>query len=421
MSRRGRPRTEIGTYGDIGVRELGDGKYVARTRFRARNGRLIDVTRRGPSQAAARRNLKKALTELADEAAGKEITGDTRLSRVMDLWLADLQEKVTLGKRAAKTFYDYRDTIDNSLRPAMGELTCREAEHAGLCNEVLKDIRRKAAEAVGTKGGKRGKNGEAAMLRARTVLSGVCGLAVLHQAMKVNPVKSVEKIERDKDEVRALEPEERADFLTRFRAEVERRVAGKNGKGSGPNRLGLRAKAWLDLPELVEAMLSTGLRIGEALALVDESVDLEAGVVHASHHLVRVEGVGMVRKPKRKGDRPGLKAPIVSWTAGMWRRRKLSAAPGGPVFASWTGEWLDPGNVAKRLNKICQEIGYGWVSSRYFRHTAATHLGDSDLTDTVISDALGNTPEVVRKHYRRPKEQDPRIAAAMETMLGERS
>lgn len=59
------------------------------------------------------------------------------------------------------------------------------------------------------------------MLRARTVLSGVCGLAVLHQAMKVNPVKSVEKIERDKEEVRALEPEERADFLVRFRADVD--------------------------------------------------------------------------------------------------------------------------------------------------------------------------------------------------------
>lgn len=419
--RRGRPRTEIGTYGDIKVRDVGGGKFVARTRFRARNGRLLDVTRRGPSQAAARRALKKALTELVDDAAGKEITGDTRMTRVMDLWLADLKEKVDLGKRAAKTFYDYRDTIDNSLRPAMGELTCREAEHAGLCNEVLKEIRRKAATAVGSKGGKRGKNGEAAMSRARTVLSGVCGLAVLHQAMTVNPVKSVERIERDKDEVRALEPQERSDFLTQFRAEVEKRVAGKNGAGTGPNRLGLRGRAWLDLPELVEAMLSTGLRIGEALALIDESVDLDADVVHASHHLVRVEGVGMVRKPKRKGDRPGLKVPIVSWTASMWRRRKLSAAPGGPVFASWNGEWLDPGNVAKRLNKICQEIGYGWVSSRYFRHTAATHLGDSDLTDSVISDALGNTPEVVRKHYRRPKVSDPRIAAAMETMLGERS
>lgn len=417
--RRGRPRTEIGTYGEIKVRPVGSGKFEARARFRLRTGRLQPVARRGPSEAAAKRALKKALTALADEVSSDTINADTRMTVVMDLWLADLKEKVDLGKRAAKTFYDYRDAIDNSLRPAMGELTCREAEHAGLCNEVLKEIRRKAATAVGSKGGRRGKNGEAAQARARTVLSGVCGLAVLHQAMKVNPVKSVEKIERDQDEVRALEPEERVDFLAKFRGECETRVAGKNGKGDGPNRLGLRARAWLDLPELVEAMLSTGLRIGEALALVGESVDLDAGVVHASHHLVRVEGVGMVRQPKRKGDRPGLKAPIVSWTAGMWRRRKLSASPGGPVFASWNGQWLDPGNVAKRLNKVCQEIGYGWVSSRYFRHTAATHLGDSDLTDTVISDALGNTPEVVRKHYRRPKVQDPRIAAAMESMLGD--
>lgn len=410
-SRPGRPRTDIGTYGEVFVSKTGP-PFTARCRFRLRNGRLKDVTRRGSSKAEAKRRLKDALTTLADETSGKHINGDTRMGHVMDLWLVDLEEKVELGKRAAKTFYDYRDTIDNQLRPAMGDLTCREAENAGLCNEVLKEVRRSAAANKA-----RGKNGEAAMLRARTVLSGVCGYAVLHQAMRVNPVKSVEKIDREREEVRALEPAERADFLAKFRAECHARAAGKNKKGDGPNRLGLRARAWTDLPEMVEGMLSTGLRIGEALALTGDSIDLDARQVHASHHLVREEGVGMVRKPKRKGDRPGLKAPIVSWTAPMWRRRKLESGGAGPVFASWNGQWLDPGNVAKRINKVCVAIGYEWVSSRYFRHTTATHLGDSDLTDTTISDALGNTPDVVRKHYRRPQSADPRIAAAVETML----
>lgn len=404
----GRPRTEIGTFGNINVRVLRqDELYEARARFRQRNGRLKDVIRRGKSEPAATRRLKKALSEMADEVAGKAVTGDTKFGRVMDLWLVDLAEKVMQGKRAESTLYNYRSIADK-LRPHVAELTCREAENAGLMDEVLKTIRKQASTTT------RGKHGEGAQLHARTVLSHACGYAVRHGAMKVNPVKSIESIDREKEEVRALEPEERLDFLAKFAADVQRRAVGKGGSQLGP-----RARAWTDLPELVAGMLSTGMRIGEALAVTDDAVDLDSRQVHASHHLVRVEGVGIVRKPKRKGDRPGLKVAIVSWTEAMWRRRKMAAAPGGPVFPAWNGQWLDPGNVAKRINKVCVEIGYGWVSSRYFRHTAATHLGDSDLTDTAISDALGNTPDVVRKHYRRPRQSNPAVAEALETMLDE--
>lgn len=411
MGRVGRPRTEIGTYGEIKVSETGP-PFIARARFRLRNGRLKDVTRSGPSKAAATRRLKKALTQLADEVAGKNINGETRMTHVMDLWLVDFAEKVTLGKRQPGTLEEYRYIVNNHLRPLMGDLACREAENAGLCNETLKTVRKQS-----TRNTKRAKTGEAAMLRARTVLSHVCKFAVLHDAMKVNPVKSIETIDRDREEVRALEPEDRADFLAKFRAECESRTTGPARKGQGVNRLGVRAKVWTDLPELVEAMLSTGLRIGEALALIGDSVDLDARLVHASHHVVREGGVGLVRRPKRKGDRPGLQVAVVSWTESMWRRRKLASGGAGPLFATWTGQWLDPGNVAKKIREVCDAIGYGWVSARMFRHTAGTHLADSGLSVHEAADALGNTPAVMEKHYRRKQKSNPKVAAALETML----
>jgi integrase len=386
--------------------------HEARTRFRLRNGRSKDVTRRDKTGPAAERKLKKALTKLADEVAGKEINGDSPMSRVIDRWLAEFAEDVSLGKRAHKSLYDYRGSAAD-LIPLMGDLTCREAENAGLVNETLKEIRRRAAGNTA-----RAKNGEAAMLRARTVLSNVCTYAVMHGAMRVNPVKSLKRIDREQEPVRALEPEERADFLAKFRAEVDRRVTAP--AGGKKNVLGIRARVWTDLPELVEGMLSTGLRIGEALAVTGDDVDLDARLVQAHHHLVRVEGVGMVRQPKRKGNRPGLNVAITSWTHAMWRRRKMAAAPDGPVWPAWNGQWLDPGNVAKRISEVCTKIGYGWVTSRYFRHTTATHLGDSDLTDTAISDALGNTPDVVRKHYRRARQANPAVAAALESMMDQR-
>jgi integrase len=408
----GRPRTEIGTYGKITFLALPDGRVEARARFRMRNGRLKLVSCRGKTEPAAERYLKKAMTKLSDEVAGKKINGATRMSHVMDLWLTDFADKVARGVRAGKSLQDYRGIIKSYLRSELGELTCAEAENAGLVDETLKDIRTRAGKVKG-----RGKNGDAAAKRARTVLSHVCGYAIRHGAMTTNPVKAAEAMDHEQEEIRALEPAERVDFLVKFCAEVDKRVHGKNQGDNGPNRLGLRARAWTDLPELVEGMLSTGLRIGEALALVGDDVDLKAREVSASHHLVREEGRGIVRKPKRKGGRAGVKPPITSWTESMWRRRKLASGGDRPLFPAWNGQWLDPGNVGKRINKVCVEIGYGWVSSRYFRHTTASHLGDSDLSNEAISDQLGNSPEIVQKHYRRRRRSNPAIAAALENLM----
>jgi integrase len=400
----GRPRLDIGTYGRITTRELKPGLFESRARFRLRNGRIKPVKRRAASKSAAERALKAAMATLADETAGKHITGDTRIGHVMDLWLAAFAEKVEQGKRAPKSLYDYRDTVNNYLRPELGELACREAENPGLVDETLKAIRGKAAKVA-----KRGKNGTAAMLRARTVLSGVCGYAVRHGAMKVNPVKGIEQIDHDREPVRALEPAQRGDFLAKLREFAA-------GKAEGPE-LGPRARAWTDLPDLAEAMLATGCRIGEVLALTADDVDPTAKTVSLGHHLVRVAKVGMVRQPLRKGGGAGLKPGVPSWSLPMWRRRKLESG-GGPLWPSWNGQWLDPSNVGKRLSKACDAIGYSWVSSRMFRHTVATHLVDSGLTNEDAADALGNTPDVVQSSYRRRQLSNPRVGAALEDLMG---
>lgn len=410
----GRPRTDVGTFGKINTAKVGPEMWEARARFRLRNGRLKPIKRRraGKTDAAAVRALKKAMAKLADEVSGKEITPDTRFGHVMDLWLAAFTEKVTLGKRAPMSLEAYRETVENQLRPRMGELSCREAENAGLVDETLKDIRRAAAAAVGTRGKKRGKTGTAAMLRARTVASHVCGLAVRHGAMGTNPVKSIEQIEGDQNTILALEPEQRREFLTEFRAYCEAKVAATN-------QLAWRAGAWTSLPDVVEAELATSGRISEVLALDSDDLNLDAPAVILSHHLVRVTGVGLVRVKGRKGGQDGIEPTLPSWSLPMWRRVKLASGGGAnPLFPSWSGTWDDPSNVGKRIKTVCEAIGFGWVSSRILRHTTATHIVDSGLTNEDAADALGNTPAVVQKNYRRQQRANPRVAVAMETLMG---
>lgn len=411
----GRPRLDIGTYGEIHTVEVRPGVWEARAQFVLRNGRIARPRRRakGKDDKPAIRALKKHMATLADEVTGKKINGDTRFGHVMDLWLDDFdQNKVKIGKRSPGTLDDYRDTVDNHLRPRMGDLKCRDADNAGLVDETLKAIRKASAEAVGTRGKKRGKTGTAGMKRARTVLSQICGYALRHGAMRANPVKSIETIDGDETEILALEPAQRADFLGKFTAHCEARVRGNN-------QLRARARAWTDLSDIVMAELSTGCRPSEVLALLGENVDLAGRKIVADHHVTRVKGQGLQRTPKRKGGGAAVEPPITSWALPMWRRRKLESG-GGPLFTTATGAWEDPSNVGKRIAKVCEAIGYAWVSSRILRHTTATHIVDSGLTSADAADALGNTVEVIEENYRRKQKTNPRVAEVMESLMDAR-
>jgi len=51
------------------------------------------------------------------------------------------------------------------------------------------------------------------------------------------------------------------------------------------------------------------------------------------------------------------------------------------------------------------------------RHTVGTHLGDSGVSSELISDQLGNTAEVVERHYRRKTVTNAATADALESLL----
>jgi integrase len=182
-------------------------------------------------------------------------------------------------------------------------------------------------------------------------------------------------------------------------------------------RLGPRAQAWLDLPDIAEIMLGTGGRIGEVLACDGSDVDPATRNISLAHHLVRIERQGMVRTKGRKGKQRGLTLQYPSWCDITLRRRKHAAGDDGPLFPAWNGQWLDPSNVTKRFRTACDAIGYEWMASRLLRHTVGTHIVDSGQTVAAAADQLGNTPEVVEKHYRRKKVANGKVADALESLM----
>ncbi|WP_116051799.1 tyrosine-type recombinase/integrase [Amycolatopsis palatopharyngis] len=394
----GRPPTPVGTYGVIKTTNVAPGVWEAHARFRMPTGRSKPVRRRGKTKTAAVNRLKEALTRLADEARGGQVTGDTRFAAIAQLWLDEIRREYALSGKPGSTVRLYSGYVKNWVVPALGELQAREVTAMG-CNTLVQRARDKSYETAKS---------------VRAVLSGICSFAVRAGAMDTNPVKSTARLARGETKaVKAMTLEQRRDLVAKLEALAEAKTVDSKGRS-----LGTRSQVWQALPDIVRAMLSTGVRLGELLALDGADVDPIQKTVTVGHHIVRVPKEGLLRAGDRKGGEPSLILLVPEWSVPMWRRRKL-ASGGGPLFPSWNREWSDPSNVIKRIREAFDECGYDWVTSHVFRKTVTTVLDEADLPTTAIADQLGNTPAVVEKHYRKKRASNAATLEALEGMFPE--
>src|SRR6478609_3421004 len=97
----GRPRTDIGTFGEFSYLRTPNGKVKARVRFRDDDGRLRLVQATGETRKSAERALKHKLARRDNYSAGSlDLTGDSTFGVLVDVWLDDLD---ITGKLAPST------------------------------------------------------------------------------------------------------------------------------------------------------------------------------------------------------------------------------------------------------------------------------------------------------------------------------
>jgi integrase len=392
----GRPALPIGTHGKIGFTvETGPPRRVrARAHFRDYDGAIRQVTKYGPSKAAAERALKLALRDRATPGQS-DITGGTRVDVLARRWLDELPADRSTNTRAAYTYM-----IDNYVVPLAGALRVREVGTPAI-ERILK--------AVAAKGG------PGAARTSRSVLSGMFRLAVRHGAVTTNPVREAAAIATPpRPRARALTRAEEIDLVQLLRAN-QRAVD-------------------LDLPDLVEFMLGTGVRIGEALAVRhgtnadgEPLLDLDGATVEINATIVRVKGEGLVIQqwPKTAAGWRRLALPpfLVSLIEGHGRN-PLRRAPQGVVFGSPLGHLRDSSNTAGDLREVLDGVGcnvcagrgwvkaadgkrvrcdagpFSWVTSHTFRKTVATRLDEAGLSARKIADQLGHArPSLTQDVY----------------------
>ena len=384
----GRPPLPVGTAGKVTFVALSTGQVQARAKFRDFDGRIRLVAKHGRSRAAAERALKLALTGRQMPAGGGAIAASTRVAELARLWL-DAPHGWSTG-----TERTYRSVVGNQVVPALGELRLREVT-TGVVSRALRAIA--------------DRHGPSAAKSSKACLSGMFRMAIEDGAVSVNPVRdSSTRISVGKKSPRALTPEE-VSTLTGWLRANERAAA-------------------LDIPDLVDWMLATGCRIGEALALRHGPngdgrplLDLDANTWEVNATVVRVPGQGLIVQPRPKTAAGWRVVAVPDFAAVMVRDR--SAGAGGIVFTAPKAKTVrDPSNASSDLRQLldsfdceicagtgfqvepdgsfttgsrgqrlrCDQGPWSWVTSHVFRKTVATRLDEAGFTPRQVADQLGH-------------------------------
>jgi integrase len=299
--------------------------------------------------------------------AESDITPDTTVRALAEVWFGELVIAVKLGERSPGTERLYRDRLDNQILPAMGGLRLREVTVSRV-DRFIKQVRERRGIAIAK--------------ATRSVLSGMLALAVRHDAMPANPVRDIGTLPTMASTKRTLGVEEVWDLRARMRADQ-------------------KAVDW-DLVDFADMMLASGLRIGETSAITWSAADLDAGTVEVRATVVRVTGQGLMIKLKPKSRAGWRVIELPRWAVDMLRRRHAEQTENEwrAIFTSPSGRLRDPSNTQTDLRDVFARIGYGDVTSHTFRRTVATLMDKAGLSARAAADQLGHAKvSMVQDHY----------------------
>ena len=119
-----RPRTPIGTFGEIRFQVAAGSRVSAITRFRDHDGRTRRVQATAETRKAAERKLKELLTVRATASVGQEeLTADSSFGELVTMWLADLDLEGSVGPRTREL---YERNMRALVMPAFEHYALRE-------------------------------------------------------------------------------------------------------------------------------------------------------------------------------------------------------------------------------------------------------------------------------------------------------
>ncbi len=176
-------------------------------------------------------------------------------------------------------------------------------------------------------------------------------------------------------------------------------------------------------------MLYTGLRRGEACGLRWANVDFERGLIRVHENLVAQNGKASVTTPKtaksrrtvhlaqealsllrRQQETQDLERRALSEARTSGKERKRRWQNTGYVFTALSGVRLNPENLKRSLDRLCEGADIRHITPHAFRHTFASLMLARGVPLEVVSEKLGHsrpsfTADVYRTVYEGEHEE----------------
>jgi integrase len=345
-----RPGVKRRGFGDGSIYPLKDGRWVSYIRMP--DGRKKFFT--GRTRDAVKDRLQEAQRQA--EAGRLPIGRDVQVAAYLDRWLADAVRHSV----RPKTYENYELCV-RRLLPLIGRVRLRT-----LCPEQIQFALSKLLD-----------SGMAprTVRQVHMVLRRALKQGVLWRLLVTNPSDAVSAPRPDRKEMRTLTEDEVRHLLTVAR---------------GMRDYGL----WVFL-------VTTGLRLGEALALRWSDLDLKEGRATIRRAVQRQRGAGLVfvepksarsrrtvpipretlevlEEQRRSNDRDRRKA------GELWQENEM-------VFPTPVGRPRDTAYRSISFHAALNRAGLPRMRLHDLRHTAATHLLTKQIHPRVVQDLLGHS------------------------------
>lgn len=310
---------------------------------------------------------------------GEAVASSRRtLAEVADEFLSSFEGMVAASERSARTLERYRQHLDHHIIPALGRRQIQKVTPNALA-AFLSEKRTEGLSAWSRKG----------ML---TPLGRTFALAVRRGYISENPLHRLDPDElpkgQNQNEARTLNREELTALV----------------KHTPPK-----------YRPLIGTLVYTGLRIQEALGLVWEDVDFEAGVIRVRFQLTRATRAQPARRVKLKTKASRREIRLEPDVAALLRRHRIASPFSRDqdyVFTAETGEAIYYRNAASRgLTHAAEAAGLNReglpkLSFHDLRHSYGSHLVRSGLDVVRVSRQLGHArPSVTLDVYAHEFEQ----------------
>lgn len=341
-----------------------DGRWVAPLWLPS--GKRKDIYGRTRAEALEKRKeLERDIADGLPLVAGPSLT----LGRWLDRWGNDvLPARVANGQITESTARSYRDTVMLHIKPHLSGVPLVELAPAHL-RSWLKELR-----------AKRSARNPDELLSPRSVQYAFVVLRkALADAMREELVKRnvTSLIEPPTSRSKTPRPPSRAEAARLLQAAAKHRLA----------------VLWV-------VILGLGLRRGEALALRWSLIDLDAGTVRLRKQVQRAGGKLAEVDLKTEESRAtlGLPAVVVDALRAHKERQEeeIRVAPvwvdHDLVFSSSVGTLLEPRNVSRAWEAVCERSGIGrTVRIHDLRHACASFLREEGADMKEIQETLRHT------------------------------